>query len=404
MNSFSSKCMAAVGVVVAVAVAACGSEASQSEAAPIQAPSQAAPGASTPVPSGTADPSPMAMSQMGGSVFASDEPGQAPAAQVPGSQGPSAGGAAPSPGGSANSDTESSPAVAEPAMMGGDPKDFPVLQVGGPEPDYLQPVNDGWEVLLVADWTLEAGAEGYYCARLTLEEDVYFDATMPLSPSGTHHTLLSLVSEPTAPDGIAPCSAGSNGDAMIAGSGVGTDPMTFPEGVAVLAPKGSQLLLNLHLFNPTDEVIEGRSGTLVKTVAAEAVEQHAATTLAGPLRLNIPPGRVTQTGGCTISRDITLVFVSPHMHQLGVHLQAVIKRGDGTEMPLYDDDYDFSEQRIYPIEPISLSAGDRVEVECTYDNTTGATVRFGDSSLSEMCFLTLFHYPDLNPSSFFCPR
>lgn len=190
---------------------------------------------------------------------------------------------------------------------------------------------------------------------------------------------------------------------MIAASGVGTDAITYPEGVAVHAPKGSQLILNLHLFNATDLPVTGRSGTLVKTVPADAVQERATTTLAGPLNLRIPPGRVTQTGRCTITRDITLAFISPHMHQLGVHMRGVAKRASGGETVLYDDAYDFYEQRIYPIEPTTLSAGDTVEVECTYDNGTNATVGFGDSSLAEMCFLVLFHFPELEGSGFLCP-
>jgi hypothetical protein len=40
-----------------------------------------------------------------------------------------------------------------------------------------------------------------------------------------------------------------------------------------------------------------------------------------------------------------------------------------------------------------MAAGDRVRVECTHQNTTGSTVRFGDSSLQEMCFAGLYRYP-----------
>ena len=118
------------------------------------------------------------------------------------------------------------------------PEDFEVLQVDGPDPAFLEEVHDGWEVMLVADWEMEANEEGYWCARKTVEEDVYFSATVPMSPPGTHHTLLSIETEPTEPDGIARCSAGTNGDIMIAGSGVGTDELIFPEGVAMLVPKG----------------------------------------------------------------------------------------------------------------------------------------------------------------------
>jgi hypothetical protein len=31
--------------------------------------------------------------------------------------------------------------------------------------------------------------------------------------------------------------------------------------------------------------------------------------------------------------------------------------------------------------------------ECTYNNTTGSPVRFGESSDDEMCFTDIFYYP-----------
>jgi hypothetical protein len=61
---------------------------------------------------------------------------------------------------------------------------------------------------------------------------------------------------------------------------------------------------------------------------------------------------------------------------------------------LYDSPYSFEEQRYLRLEPdLHLAAGDRVSVECGYENDTGNTVTFGDSSLSEMCFTGLYRYP-----------
>jgi hypothetical protein len=34
-----------------------------------------------------------------------------------------------------------------------------------------------------------------------------------------------------------------------------------------------------------------------------------------------------------------------------------------------------------------------VKTECTYDNTTGKTVTFGESSDTEMCFSIIYRYP-----------
>jgi hypothetical protein len=62
-------------------------------------------------------------------------------------------------------------------------------------------------------------------------------------------------------------------------------------GIAVKVPKGTQLLLNLHLFNNSTEPISGTSGTLGQTISA------------------------------TDDQDTTLIAVAPHMHVLGSHMK-----------------------------------------------------------------------------------
>ncbi len=42
---------------------------------------------------------------------------------------------------------------------------------------------------------------------------------------------------------------------------------------------------------------------------------------------------------------------------------------------------------------VQMKQGDEVDVYCSYDNTTGQTVSFGDSTLDEMCFGTMYRYP-----------
>jgi hypothetical protein len=58
-----------------------------------------------------------------------------------------------------------------------------------------------------------------------------------------------------------------------------------------------------------------------------------------------------------------------------------------------DGPYDFTHQLLYAIEPVQLAQGDRVEVECTYVNSTDRVVGWGDSTLDEMCFASLGLYP-----------
>ena len=254
-----------------------------------------------------------------------------------------------------------------------------------------------WETLIDGDWTLEAGDERYVCVRKTVETDLYIRAFDAISPPGTHHTVLT-VGPASGPDGISECDAFTNLAVNLTGSGVGTNAFEFPEGVAMKIEAGDQLLLNLHLFNVTNETITGVSGTRTKLMLEEDVEHLAEGTLMGTTSLQLPPGQVTtQLGVCTLNADSTLFGVLPHMHQLGTHMKVEAFSSVQGIVTLSDRPYDFEEQRAYPVDNVQMLAGDKVRVECTYKNTTSQTVFFGDSSLAEMCFAGVMKYPATSP-------
>jgi hypothetical protein len=252
-----------------------------------------------------------------------------------------------------------------------------------------------WKPLIQGEWELGPGEEGYRCVRLTVSEDMYIKEFQPIAPLGTHHTLLSVNETPTGPDGVSMCSAGDNGHTTLLGSGVGENYSAgeLPDGVAYKVQKGWQLNLNLHLFNVSESVLKGMSGTKVRTTSVDKVSQFAETILAGPISLAIPMGESTSSGKCTIQSDTTVFAVSPHMHQLGKHLKAVATHADGTSITLYDGPYDFYEQRQFTANQLKLEQGDTVAVDCTYQNDTMRNVSFGESSLDEMCFIGLYRYP-----------
>jgi hypothetical protein len=248
---------------------------------------------------------------------------------------------------------------------------------------------------------MPSGMEGYVCVRQTINEDLYVDGFDAIKPLGTHHTLLTM-GAPSAADGVTTCNAGTNGPLSVFGSGVGTALLEFPTGVALKIAKGSQLLLNLHLFNVGTDTLTGLSGTRVHTVPQDAVVHLAEGLLAGTISLNIPPGQTTlHIGHCTMSNDVTLFAVAPHMHKLGIHEKVVAEPASANEVVLLDAPYDFNQQSYQLIPALNLAKGDRVRVECTHHNTTNQTVTFGQSTLSEMCFAGIYRYP-ADGSSFTC--
>ena len=254
-----------------------------------------------------------------------------------------------------------------------------------------------WQSLMEGDWSLAAGEEGYYCVYATVPRDMYVKAFRPIIPNGTHHTVLTRY-DGTTPDGIVRCGVNTNGQSMIYGSGVGSPDFVFPTGVGLHFTAGQRLLLNLHLYNASDEPLTGRSGTLFQEGTAAEVQNLAEVVLAGPtFTLSVPTGVSTQTGTCQISsvtsEPIQVFALSQHMHKLGRNLRTTIQRGSET-FTLQDIPYNFEQQSFQLKTPVvELRPGDVLTTHCTFDNNTGATVTFGESSNDEMCFSDLFYYP-----------
>jgi hypothetical protein len=267
---------------------------------------------------------------------------------------------------------------------------------------FLADAGDDWLSLIEAEWKLDPNSEAHLCARATVPRDAYLHEFAPLIPLGTHHTVLSVHPGGEAPDGVVPCAADVSGR-QIFGAGVGTKSETLPDGIAAQVHAGDQLLLNLHMFNASDEPLEGRSGVKVRTMDEADVEDVAEGVLAGPLTLEIPPGGPTkQAGQCTFDHDATIISVGPHMHQLGVHMRVVARSSVAGDTVLFDGPYAFDSQQRYPVDFVEMKAGDVVSVECTYQNDTDHAVAWGQSSLDEMCFASITRFPASDGAVYLC--
>ncbi len=276
--------------------------------------------------------------------------------------------------------------------------DGPPIDAPAGTPD-APPLPAGYTKLVGRTWSLPAGAtDTYRCIRYTVPADTYITNITAQAPSGTHHTVLSIsASNVAGPDGEYDCSVGTIGRPMIYASGVGTDPLDFPTNVGLKIPAGTQIHLNLHLFNATDNVLAGDSAILVKT-SSTPPPMLAEMVFAGKILFSIPPGMQTISNFCTVNTPYTLFAYWPHMHKTARHSKLELIRGTTTTV-LHDLAYDFNEQKYYkPPAEVSVLQGDKIQVTCSYDNETGQTLRFGDSTNDEMCFTGLYRYPSQNAS------
>lgn len=284
---------------------------------------------------------------------------------------------------------------------GGGGDDTPVMDAPAGNPDAYVPPS-GYTKLIGRNWSLSAGDRDIYrCVRFTVTEDMYITDIEAQAPLGTHHTVLSIASGPAAgPDGEQNCTVQTLGMVMLYASGVGTSPLKFPTDVSVKVAAGTQLHLNLHLYNASDEGLSGESAIWVKSQPTPT-PMLAEMVFAGPLSLTIngtPMGETPQaqevTGTCSINQSFKLFALWPHMHKIATHQKIELLRGQNAPVELHNKPYDFEEQTYWPQDPeIQLQSGDKIKVTCTYKNPSTSSVGWGDSSDEEMCFGGMYRYP-----------
>ncbi|HEY4058248.1 MAG TPA: hypothetical protein VGM39_16660 [Kofleriaceae bacterium] len=264
----------------------------------------------------------------------------------------------------------------------------------------------GFTRLLGRTWSLAGGeTDTYKCVRFTVPEDTYATSILAEAPSGTHHTVLSIAGAngTSGTDGEYNCNVSTLGTVMLFASGVNTNQLDFPDGVGVKIPAGTQISLNLHLFNATDDPISGESAIWIKKPATPP-PTLAEMAFAGKFLFQVPANNqdYSVTGGCNADSDFTLFALWPHMHQIGKHAKFDVTHA-GTKTTYLDEPYSFTEQRYWPESPlIQVHSGDKIEATCTWNNNTGTIEHFGESSLDEMCFIGMYRYPAVGSNIFKC--
>ena len=256
-------------------------------------------------------------------------------------------------------------------------------------------VPPGWTTLISRTWSLAPGTlDRYECRRIQVPTEMWINGFRSLSPLGTHHEVLTISNSTTTGDYDCSAVQVTTEPQMLYAAGLNTDDLVFPAGDAVHLQAGQYINLNLHLFNVSDNPISGESGVLVQTIDASQVQHEIDMTFSGTFNINVPSNGqpTTAHGGCTASQDYHVFALWPHMHQIATHQKFTVTDA-GTATNLLDADYTFSEQRNYPMAETVIHKNDTITTTCTYVNTTGQTIIFGDSSTEEMCFTGIYKYP-----------
>jgi hypothetical protein len=166
--------------------------------------------------------------------------------------------------------------------------------------------------------------------------------------------------------------------------------IVYPAGVGRSLKAADGLRILVHLLNPGSQAATARVSIKMRWVAPSAVQSLAVAVFLNNAVLVVPTGVSTQSRTFTVPSDIKLMSAVSHMHSRATKFSATTNTGaviyQGTS---------WNEPAPTQFNPnLSISQGTIITWACTYNNTTGMTLTFGESAnTNEMCILAGVAYP-----------
>jgi mono/diheme cytochrome c family protein len=176
---------------------------------------------------------------------------------------------------------------------------------------------------------------------------------------------------------------GTRNATTVGGWAPGGRAVEFPPGTGITLERGQALVMQVH-YNLTNGPAALDRTKVRLQFAKERVPRPARLLPLADLFFTIPPqARDYATSvSVTIPFASTLFGVAPHMHGLGKRIRAESDDSCLVDIPQWD----FRWQQIYFFgEPMSLPAGTRLKLSCSWDNTTTRSVSWGENTSDEMC-------------------
>jgi hypothetical protein len=151
----------------------------------------------------------------------------------------------------------------------------------------------------------------------------------------------------------------------------GWKAVPLPDGFALPWPKGTDLILQLHL-SPSGKP-EREQSTVGIYLTDQPPSNFMVDILLEDLRIDIPPGEKAYRthDSMTLPVEVDVFGVFPHMHRLGKEAKVTARLPDGSEkVLLWINDWNFNWQMYYQnVKPVRLPANTELATECVHDNS-----------------------------------
>ena len=238
-----------------------------------------------------------------------------------------------------------------------------------------------------AHFSVPPGSEVYKCQDFTnpFNKDIGIVQEVTNLTPGSHHMFAFVLpnSQLSLMGNLSDCPGGGvEFHDYLTTSGSPVSTVSYPANTGRLFSASNGLRLNVHLINtdsaPKDAYVVFKvtyvdPGTLTNKVASIFLNQVA---------LSVPVGMSTQSKTYSLTQDINMMGAASHMHKQGIRFVATTSTGQ----TLYDGT-DWQEPQPKSFNPpLHLASGTRITWACTYNNTTGKMLTFGESAgTNEMC-------------------
>lgn len=190
------------------------------------------------------------------------------------------------------------------------------------------------------------------------------------------------------------------GARWLGGWAPGTSGGAFPDGTGIPVEGGSRIVLQVHYHPQPGEASEPDQSGIEVMVDPSVLPSNWAAVI--PFtdpewidtdRMSLPAGQETTHGvEMVMDEAFTVHSANLHMHTLGKRASLAIRHADGVDNCLLDiPRWDFDWQRPYFLsETVDVQPGDRIALECTWDNQTPVDLAWGDGTNDEMCLGTMY--------------
>jgi hypothetical protein len=221
----------------------------------------------------------------------------------------------------------------------------------------------------------------------------------------SHHLVVSAVTDPTETEkplfDCAPFRAVLIG-APLTVSQKKDDVILLPKGVAFPLEATQLMHLEMHYINTGTEPADVTATSELYPLASPGSDiQEASFLIIGTLAISIPANSTYENPWSFVKMPdqfagVNIYGATGHTHRFGTAARLAIAGPDGADSTtIYDpSSYTWSEAELkFFDQPVHVPPGGGFNFQCAWDNTSNATVTYGESARQEMCFFWTYYYP-----------